>query len=164
MRICDYEEEHEPESRSRRASRVGHDLIFASEKPMTICQDCRQIIIDAAVFVPGMENNCFGIAHLRKLVPTPQKHRRHDVDKTAIVAAIDANAEWRAAVADFCLHRDEAINIDLEHYREMENGQKDAEAAKASLIPRLVANGKLPEHDAEGYFDWFLRERRRISP
>ena len=71
------------------------------------------------------------------------------------------NTEWIAAVEDFEMHRGEAIEISLEHYRIQKGKGASYKEARREVIPLLVKSGKIPALDAEGWFDWFMAEHQR---
>jgi rubredoxin len=162
MLVHDFDEELDPESRRRRSALSGHSLIFSNYRKRWVCQDCRQIISDAVTLIPEADQYCLGTTDLRSLVLEPRAHQRHDVERSAIITYVEQNGDWRAAAADFWMHREEATIIYWEQYKLTYIGVPVAEARR-SAISHLVSSGKIPVADADGWFDWFVRERQRLS-
>lgn len=164
MRFETYDEERDPVSRRYRFDGNETSLILGSARSALICHDCRQIVTDAVSSMPGSDPGCMSLADIRSLVGSALPHARHEVDKDAICELVHGNGEWIAAVGSFLRHRNEALDIDLAHYRLMANEGLSAAAARAAAIPILVAEGRLPPADAGARFDWLMAERRRLSP
>lgn len=162
MLVHDFDEEADPESRRRRSALSGHALVFSNYRKRWVCQDCRQIISDAVTLIPEADQYCMGTADLRALVHEPHPHQRHEINRSEIIAHVEANVAWRAAAADFWMHREEAMIMYWEQYKLTYAGVPVAKARR-SAISHLVSCGKIPAADADGWFDWFVRERHRLS-
>lgn len=160
MALEDFREERDPESLQRRYAKAPLELILGERVELLVCQDCRQIVTDALTAKLGSDRNCLRIDDIRGFAAGAQPHQRHLAAPEAIAARIETNESWIAAVNDFLIHRQEAADVDLAHYRLMRTGLS-AEGARDIIIPQLVREGKLPAKDAEGWFDWLLRQRRR---
>lgn len=161
--LNDYVCETDPESLRRRSRREDLPVLLSHHRQIGVCQDCRQIVTDAVSARPGASQDSLRIADLRALVGEAQPHSRHSVEKDAIMAVIEANADWVLAVKDYWAHREEANAIHFERWRLMRNGGVSAQAARRVLIPQLVAAGTLPASDSEGWFEWMIAESERLS-
>jgi rubredoxin len=159
-----YEEESDPLSRRFRYDGNEDRPVLGSERYASICQDCRQIVSDAVSLIPEADHRCMSLADIRSLVGEPLPHARHEVGKDEICALVRENGEWISAVNHFLRHRNEALDVDLVHYRLMVNERLSPAAARSAAIPLLVADGRLPPADAHQKFDWLMAERRRLVP
>jgi rubredoxin len=161
MTLHDFREELDPESLQRRYAKAPLPLILGERVELLVCHDCRQIVTDALTAKLGSDQHCLHIEDIRHFATDAQPHQRHPADPQAIAARVEGNGDWIAAVKDFLIHRQEATDIDLSHYQLMRRTGLSADGARDIIIPQLVRDGKLPEKDAAGWFDWFIRQRRR---
>jgi hypothetical protein len=136
MLLNEYSLETDLESLRRRDRGQNLPVLLSHHRQIGVCHDCRQIVPDAMSLRPGTEQDSLHIADVAALVGEAQPHARHNVEKDAIMAAIEANVAWLLAVKGYWAHRDEANAIQFERWRLMRNGGVSAQAARLSWFHR----------------------------
>jgi hypothetical protein len=163
MLLNDFSRETDPEALHRR--RHGQDLrlVLSEHRQIGVCHDCRHVVTDAISVRPGTNQDDLRLVDLATLVGEAQPHARHGIEKDALTAVVDANADWILAVNDYWAHREEANAIQFELVRWMHNKGVSSQVARRNLVPILVTTGALPADDPESWFDWTIAESQRLS-
>ena len=163
MMLNKYELEEDAESIGRRMAGNARSFFISGVSQVGVCQDCRQIVADASRVRPGSEQDSLKLSDIRELVGVPAAHQTHQVCRDEVSAKLDQNADWLAAVKDFQAHREEVVYVSFELYKLRRNTGFGEEAARAVLLPQLVASGHLPAEDTETWFDWMCAEAKRLN-
>lgn len=163
MMLNEYELETDAESIGRRKAGNDRSFFISGVRQVGVCQDCRQIVADASRVRPGSEQDSLKLSDIRELIGVPAAHQTHQVCRDEVSAILDLNADWLAAVKDFQAHREEVVYVNFELYKLRRNTGIGEEAARAILLPQLVASGHLPADDTETWFDWMYAEAKRLT-
>ena len=133
-----------------RSRRQTADLVLRSHVSYLVCQDCRQIVTDAAR--SGGSEDCFRPEDLRLLVGTPTPNRAHGVSYDQIRDALHANADWQAAARDYWAHYGHAIKV-AAHFGLLLSRGFSRQSAQEAMGLSCDANE----------FDWLVEEASRLK-
>lgn len=161
--VREYAREERKESLRWRRLYHPRSTIIGSDRRVTVCQDCRNVVSEVRRRSAGLTEDCLTVNDVRALVGSAMANSMHDIDwDDAIVRAL-ANRSFVEAISEYSEHRRLSGDIDREVRFLAKSPGWSRSKAKEVLGSELATANDLETEEGEEYVEWLLDEAERLE-
>lgn len=161
--VREYVREERKESLRWRRERYPSPTIIGSDRRVTICQDCRNIVSEVMRRSNGLTEECLTVDDVRALVGAATPNSMHDVDWDEAIARAIANRSLVEVISEYSDHQRLASETDREiRFLTKMPGLSRSKARELLGLEFAKAND-LEAEEGEEYIDWLLDEAERLE-